>query len=62
MYPWESQANSGGTGYEQLQKIIQLAKIFEVVYKYIPVVQIFLSIKHCLGGGVWEGGREVRGP
>lgn len=66
---WEVQTNRNrpGTGgeSEQLQQItqfIQLAKIIEVFYKCIPVVQILLFSIILLGGGVWEGGREVRGP
>lgn len=49
MCSWESQTNLAGRpgSREQLQQIIQiiqLAKIIEVVYKRIPVVQILLSI------------------
>lgn len=61
----QKQARNRRGGYEQLQQItqiIQLAKIIEVVYKCIPVVQILLFSVMLLGGGVWEGGREVRGP
>lgn len=67
MCPWETQTNQASVGScEQLQQIIeiiQLVKSIKVAYKYIPVVQILLSISIILlGGGVWEGGREVRGP
>lgn len=66
MCPWETQTNQVSAGsYEQLQQIIeiiQLIKSIEVAYKCIPVVQILLLALSFWEGGVWEGGREVRGP